>query len=179
MSKPVELIPMFCTKCQNPILAKPDETAWVCSQCNQGLILSDENALSPFQFHFASGIAPGKTGRPFWVVKGKGILQRSTFSGDQSGEMRTFWQNERLFFVPAHELPLDQMIESGASLLRSEAILPTEGVPTPFLPVVIQREDIQALAEFIVMGIEASRKDQLRELKIDLALQDPQLWILP
>jgi hypothetical protein len=179
MSTSVELIPMFCPKCQNPILAKTDETAWVCSQCNQGLILSDESALTPFQFHFASGIANGKTGRPFWVVKGKAALQRSTFGGDQSGEMRTFWQNERLFFVPAYELPLDQMIETGASLLRSDAVLPAEGGPAPFLPVVIQREDIQSLAEFVVMGIEAARRDQLRELKIDLVLQDPQLWILP
>ncbi|MHC1782658.1 MAG: hypothetical protein AB9891_07860 [Anaerolineaceae bacterium] len=179
MSLNVELIPMFCPKCQNAIPAGLDETAWVCSQCGQGLLLSDEKALIPLEIHFSAGLSAGKTGRPFWVVSGKATLQRSAYKGDQSGEMRSFWQETRRFFIPAYDLPLDQLIESGAVMLHAGPTLPEEGPTGPFLPVVITRDDIQALAEFIVMGIEAARNDRLRELKIELTLQDPQLWILP
>jgi hypothetical protein len=178
MSQNVELVPMFCPKCQNAIPAGLDETAWVCSQCGQGLLLSDEKALVPFQIHFSAKLTAGKTGKPFWVVTGKANLQRSAFKGDQSGEMRQFWQETRRFFIPAYELPLDQLVETGAAMLQGGAALPEAGPSAPFLPVVITRDDIQALAEFIVMGIEAARNDRLRELKIELTLQDPQLWIL-
>jgi hypothetical protein len=179
MSANVQLIPMLCPKCQNAIPADPNETAWVCGQCGQGLLLSDEKALVAFPIHFSANLPSGKNGRPYWIAKGKAALQRSTFNGDQSGEMRSFWGAEHQFFVPAYELPLEQMIETGAALLQANPPLPAEGKPAPFLPVVITREDIPALAEFIVMGIEAARRDKLRELKIDLELKEPQLWILP
>lgn len=179
MSANVELIPMFCPKCQNAIPANPGESAWVCGQCGQGLLLSDEKALLPFAFHFAEGIPAGKAGRPFWVADGRAVLQRSTYGGDQSAQMREFWQTSRRFFIPAYELPLDQMIETGSSLLKSNPGLPKEGQPAAFLPVVVGREDLLALAEFIVMGNEAARSDKLKELKIELVLEDPQLWIMP
>ncbi len=113
------------------------------------------------------------------MVNGRASLQRSTYRGNQTAEMTSFWKEARRFFVPAYELPLDKMIEIGAALLQSVPPPTQEGPPAPFLPVVVTREDIHALAEFIVMGVEASRKDNLKELIIELALEDPQLWILP
>jgi ribosomal protein S27AE len=179
MSENVELIPMFCPKCQNAIPAGVQETAWVCGQCGQGMLLSDVKGVIPFPIHFAAGLPAGKAGRPFWVVNGRASLQRSTYRGNQAAEMVSFWKEPRRFFVPAYELPLDQIIEIGAALLQSAPPQPQEGSPAPFLPVVVTREDIHALAEFIVMGVEASRKDNLKELKIELDLEDPQLWVLP
>ncbi len=179
MSDNVELIPMFCTKCQNAIPAGIHETAWVCGQCGQGLLLSDDKGVIPFPIRFAADLPAGKAGRPFWVVNGRASLQRSTYRGNQTAEMTSFWKEARRFFVPAYELPLDKMIEIGAALLQSVPPPTQEGPPAPFLPVVVTREDIHALAEFIVMGVEASRKDNLKELIIELALEDPQLWILP
>jgi hypothetical protein len=40
-------------------------------------------------------------------------------------------------------------------------------------------EDVSAAAEFIVMAIEAGRKDKLKELDFSLKLSTPVLWILP
>jgi hypothetical protein len=38
---------------------------------------------------------------------------------------------------------------------------------------------VHPLAEFILLGIEADRKDALKTLNFTLDLERPQLWILP
>jgi hypothetical protein len=38
---------------------------------------------------------------------------------------------------------------------------------------------VRATAEFIVMAVEAERKDDLKEIRFKLELDPPILWILP
>jgi hypothetical protein len=38
---------------------------------------------------------------------------------------------------------------------------------------------VQTLAEFMVLSVEAERKDDLKELGIQLRLSQPVLWVLP
>jgi hypothetical protein len=38
---------------------------------------------------------------------------------------------------------------------------------------------VRAAAEFIVMAVEAERKDDLKEIRFDLEIDTPILWILP
>ena len=65
----------------------------------------------------------------------------------------------------------------GIKLLRQpERMEP--GSPVQFHPVVVDPGDVHAIAEFIVMSVEAERKDALKELKVDIKLDPPQLWIL-
>ncbi len=67
MSDNVELIPMFCTKCQNAIPAGIHETAWVCGQCGQGLLLSDDKGVIHSLFVLPPTCLPEKReGRSGW-----------------------------------------------------------------------------------------------------------------
>ena len=52
------------------------------------------------------------------------------------------------------------------------------GLAADFLPVIMHQEDIRAYAEFIIMGIEAQRKDKVKEVAFILQLEQPVLWIL-
>ena len=45
--------------------------------------------------------------------------------------------------------------------------------------VIMHLEDVTAATEFVIMAIEAGRKDKLKELDISLKLSTPVLWILP
>jgi len=38
---------------------------------------------------------------------------------------------------------------------------------------------MRPLAEFIVLGLEAARKDKLMSVEFGLDLESPELWILP
>lgn len=174
----VSLIPMVCLRCQNPIKAQPDHVAWVCQTCGQGLLLDDEKGLAALEIHFSTSIPPNSQGRPFWVAEGQASLQRTTYQGDKTNDMLAFWQNPRRFFIPAFDLPIDQVIKIGSSMLYQPPGLQA-GAPAKFLPVTVPLQDVLPLAEFILLGVEADRRDALKELHFTLDLSTPELWILP
>jgi hypothetical protein len=178
MADSVRLIPMMCVKCQAPVPAKPDEVAWVCEQCGQGLLLSDEKGLVAVPVQFAAGIPQGGKGRPFWVADGQARMTRQTYKGDASRDMQAFWQGPRRFFIPAFDLPLEQLAQTAVGMLvQPPDVRP--GSPVGFAPVTVLPGDVQSLAEFVILSIEAGRKDDLRELSLELQLGQPSLWILP
>ncbi len=182
--KPVQLIPLLCCKCRYPVNAQVNEVAWVCEQCGQGLLLDDTpepgtGATNPLDIFFSSAIPQGKNGRPYWVASGKvEIQQRLTYKGNAQNDAARFWSVPRLFYVPAWEAPLEEVIAGGVYMLKSPTAM-EPGSRTPFLPVVSLPEDMHALAEFLVVSIEAERSDAMKRIDFSLRLEPPQLWILP
>jgi hypothetical protein len=178
VAQPVELIQLVCIRCKSPLPAGPDETAWVCAQCGQGMRLDEDRGLVELAVNFASGIPNGARGKPFWVADGSVALQRETFSGNQSREADQFWSQPRRFYVPAYALPLEDLLAAGtALLLRPPTVQP--GTAASFEPVVLPVEDVHATVEFIIMAVEAGRKDMLKNTQLSLTLSDPVLWVLP
>jgi predicted RNA-binding Zn-ribbon protein involved in translation (DUF1610 family) len=175
----VELIAMQCVRCQNPVPAKPDEVVWVCAQCGQGMVLSDENGLLPQVVHYSAGIAPNAVGKPVWVAAGQATLQRQTYSGDNTRDMQEFWAQSHWFMIPAYDLPLADLAEAGVRLLQQPAALQETAAPAAFLPVTVHPEDVFPLAEYLVLALEAGRRDYLRTLNFTLQLGTPDLWIFP
>ncbi len=183
---PIRLVPLQCMKCHAPVPAQPDELAWVCEQCGQGLLLEaspapgpNESATRALDVFFSNAIQPGQKGRPFWVASGQVTLtERQTYKGDEGRAAREFWGAPHLFYVPAWETSLDEVISMGVSLLLHPQRL-EPGSHTPFLPVVTAPADVRALVEFMVISIEADRRDALKTVLYDLKLEPLQLWILP
>jgi hypothetical protein len=174
------LVPLLCPNCQFPVPALPDETGWVCGQCGQAALLdeSESSGLRAIPIHYAAGIPPNAKGRPFWVCGGSVALRRDTYSGDRSGEAEGFWGTGRYFYIPAFKCALEQLVSLGVDLVtRQPALQP--GQPAWFLPITAGLEDVRPLAEFIVLGVEASRSDKLKSISFNLSLSEPQLWILP
>jgi predicted RNA-binding Zn-ribbon protein involved in translation (DUF1610 family) len=178
MSESVKLIPLLCVKCQSPLTAQADEVAWACPACGQGQLLMEDKGLVAMQFYYDSRLTPGQPGKPYWVAQGQAQLSRSTYSGNQSAEMLAYWSQPRLFFIPAFSLPLEQLIAVGSALLRQPPSI-TQGSPAAFQPVTLHPEDLRPMAEFILISMEAERRDMLKELNFNLTLSAPALWILP
>lgn len=175
----IALIPLQCVKCQNPLLAQPDEVFWVCPTCGQGQILSDEHGLAAQPVHYAAGIPANTPGKPVWLVSGQVQLRRETYRGDESRNMLQFWQQPRPFYIPAYTLPLDQLVDACLRLLRQPLALAETPNRSPFHPVTVHAEDLQALAEYALLALEAERSDMLKQLDFNLQLGQPELWILP
>ena len=87
MDRPVELVPLMCLRCSTPLPAEPDEAAWVCANCGQGMHLDLKVGLERLDLNYHAAIAPGATGRPYWVVEGRVNLRKrdSYGSGDSAG----------------------------------------------------------------------------------------------
>jgi hypothetical protein len=143
------------------------------------MALSDEKGLSPIEVQFAAGIPPDARGKPFWFAEGQAVLgQRQTYSGNQDRDAQQFWLRPRSFFIPAFTCSLETRLSLGIEyLVRPPDLQP--GSPALFEPVTLYAEDVPAAAEFILVAIEAGRKDKLKELDFSLKLSNPCLWILP
>ena len=178
MAQPVTLNPLLCVHCGTPLPAQPGELVWACTQCQQGQMIFKGEELVPIEINYHSGISAGATGRPYWVANGTVHMNRQTYSGSDLKEAQRFWSTARMFFIPAYNCTLERLVELGPRMLQQPVALQA-GPIASFEPVTVVQDDIYGLAEFIVMGIEASRKDKLKELTFQLELGLPALWILP
>jgi hypothetical protein len=177
MDRPVELIPLVCFKCDTPVPAQPDEVAWVCSRCGQGLLLDESKGVAPLEVNYSAGLPANAKGKPFWVVEGIVDVQRQTYSGNKSDEALRFWSQPRRFFVPAYTCSLETLVDLGPRLLLNPPALQT-GPTAAFEPVTLAPGDIQSMAEFIIMAIEAGRSDMLKQVGVNVKLSTPALWVL-
>ena len=178
MEVPVELVPLNCIRCGMPLPAEVDEVAWVCEQCEQGQQLG-EAGLLPLEIHYSQEISPHQKGRPFWVGEGRVTLQRDTFGRGQSEkDSQQFWSQPHKFIIPAFLYPLDEFSRLGLQWLQTPPVL-QPGLRVRFESVTVPAEDVQIWAEFLVVALEAERKDKIKKLAFTLDLGEPQLWVLP
>lgn len=178
MDQSIDLVPLVCMKCNTRIPAEINEVAWVCEQCGQGLLLDQIKGLVPQEVNYASEIVPNTKGKPYWVAEGHvSDLKRETYD-QQSGEAEQFWSQPHRFFIPAYTSTLEDLLRQATALLLQPPTL-QPGPSVHFEPVTMPVEDVMAGAEFIVMAIEAGRKDKLKNVDFALQLSSPVLWILP
>jgi hypothetical protein len=180
VDRPVELIPLICLRCSMPVPAEPDQVAWVCTQCGQGMSLDYAKGLRPLQVYYTAGITPGSMGKPYWVADGQvEIKRRESYgsAGQALQDAQRLWSKPQRFFLPAYASTLEALLVRASALLIQPPALQA-GPSAPFEAVTLASEDIQQGAEFIVMAIEAGRKDKLKSVDFSLKLGEAALWIL-
>ncbi|PKN86499.1 MAG: hypothetical protein CVU46_07465 [Chloroflexi bacterium HGW-Chloroflexi-8] len=178
MNPSIFLNPMVCPNCAMPILANVDEVAWMCSQCQRGVLLNSDNGLSQIEIHFQQSSQDIEIGFPYWVTIANVTLNRETLRGNMTKEMLQFWQNPRTVFIPAFELEMEEMLIRAETLIKNPPAL-FAGEAINFKPVILSPWDLRVYIEFLVMQIEAERQDDLKQLTFELQLSDPVLWIFP
>jgi len=180
VDQPIELVPLACLQCSTPIPAQPDEVAWACSQCGHGMFLDTDQGLEPLEIQYSSQIPPDTIGKPFWVADGRVNMKRATYgsSGKHGIAAEQFWSQPKRFLIPAFQAPLEHLLELAKTMLLNPPEL-SPGTPTRFEAVTLYHEDVHSAAEFVVMAIEAERKDQVKTIEFELQLSKPVLWVLP
>jgi hypothetical protein len=181
MTSSIELIPLICVRCQTPVPAESDQVAWSCTQCGQGLLLDENVGLVAQEIYYAQNDSAELKGKPFWVAKGRVNLDREAHQEwfDQSQKQAgKFWQEEILFVIPAYILPIEELIDLSIKMLSNPPEF-AEGSAFSYIPVTLSPNDLPTLVEFIVLAIEAGRKDKVKQLEVAITLEKPTLWILP
>jgi hypothetical protein len=178
MSASVELVLLKCVRCGTPVPAEEDEVAWVCANCGQGQQLTADG-LAPLAVEFAAPRAGARVARwlPFWVFAGSVTFQqRESYGGHSRPD--DLWAAPRRLFVPAFNCDLSRLETLGAALTRRQ-VTPARGPAAPLAGCTLLPGDAHAAAEFVVLTIEAERKDKLRAIAFSLNLAAPELWVLP
>ena len=182
MDAPIELVPLNCTRCATPLAAEANEFVWACKQCGQGLALDDQKGLEPLQINYHADLHPEQRGWPFWVGLAQVSVRRDSTGFRRShDEAREFWAQPRQFFIPAYESDIDALIQvAGHMLRRPVALKPAPADHThPFTPVTLPHADVRSFAEYLIVAIEAERKDKIESVQYNLDMEHVDFWILP
>ncbi|MCI0354236.1 MAG: hypothetical protein L0099_04225 [Acidobacteria bacterium] len=175
----VQLLPMACLRCAAPIPAEETEIAWVCEKCGQGMQLTRAGlSLLTVQWAAAKTRATNPRWEPFWSFVGAvRFTQRFNFGG--RSEPDKLWAEPQRFFIPAYQLPLRDLETIGAELLKKR-LRPTPGPAVGKLAhCSLFPADAKQAAEFVVLTIEAERRDKLKTVAFTIETDEPELWMLP
>lgn len=174
----VQLVPMTCIKCATPVRAEETEIAWTCEKCAQGMLLT-ANGLAPLSVRWAATPATmGITWWPFWSFVGTVRFARRDSFGGRS-EPDKLWAEPQQFFIPAYAANLQALETIGAELLKKR-LRPTPGPAAGPLPAcALFPDDARHAAEFVVLTIEADRRDKLKSVEFTIQASEPELWVLP
>lgn len=120
---------------------------------------------------------------PFWIFRGRvKISVRETQGGrSRDKDAAGLWGVERRFFVPAWELSIHAAQDIGSRMIQRPTSFTKIDRPegASLQTAVVTPKDGKNLIEFIVLAIEARRKDWLRDLKFELDVGEPKMWALP
>ncbi len=181
----VRLIAIKCLQCGLPVPAQPADIAFGCPHCGQVALIAGDRLVPQPAFWGVprAGVTPAGW-LPFWVFAGQVALPvRETFGGLGFGDggPDPLWQAPRRLWVPAFSLTLDLAKQWGVALTRGQPQF-ASGAPPAGVALsgcVVTVEDAHKLAEFVVLSIEAERKDMLKRIAIQLPGGAPELWVLP
>jgi hypothetical protein len=170
------LVPLECVRCSTPVPAEPEEIAWICANCGQGLLLDEEAGLKAITVHAAA--AQGQASwRPYWVASGRvRFTRRESFGRDAPPQAR--WSQPVRFVLPAYPTTVEEAVAIGVGMLQRPPSL-DEGEAQPLQGATVLPDQIVPLARFVVLSIEAERDDKLEAIEFTVELDAPELWCLP
>lgn len=181
----MKLVALRCPNCSSPLLVGNDDVVVACNNCPTMAAISPNGAVK-MAISFVAARSEHLTEKewvPFWVFNGRVNIKQRTLQGSRSDEADTerLWGVPRSLYVPAWELSMEVAQNVGSQMIQQQPKLQQVERPegAQFISAVVTPDDARKLLEFIVLAIEARRKDQLKRLEFDLEVDEPQLMALP
>ena len=181
----MKLVLLRCPNCTEPLKPENDDVVLACTNCHTPVAIAVNGAVKmAVQFAVpASYKAEPRRWMPFWVFEGRVIINRRETQGGRSRtkDMAAQWGVPRRFFVPAWDLDPHTAQDVGSRMVQQQPSF--EKIDRPqeahLQTALVTPKDAKKLIEFIVLAIEARRKDWLRDLQFELDMGAPNLWALP
>lgn len=182
----MKLIALKCPNCGQPLTPEHDDVVVACVHCHTPVAIS-VNGPSKMSLTYAlpdRGKVATSQWVPFWVFEGQvNILRRDTQGGSGSArkDSERLWAARRSLYVPAWDLSLHMAQEVGSRLIQEQPSFQFVDRPeeSRLSSATVTPSEARKLLEFIVLAIEARRRDWLKSLEFDLDIGQPSLWALP
>lgn len=182
----MKLILLRCPNCGEPLNPDNDDVVIACSNCHTTVAIAVNGPQKMTVRYAVHGNKPvsGQRWFPFWVFEGRAnILRRETQGGSRSGrkESEKLWRSSRRLYVPAWDLDLHNAQEIGSQLIQKQPDIQFVEHPenAQLISATVTPKDARKILEFVILAIEARRRDWLKDLEFDLEINDPELWGMP
>jgi hypothetical protein len=181
----MKLLLLRCPNCTNPLTPGNNDVVIGCSRCQEAVEI-DDSGPHIVEVHYAikGGTKPdAQSWLPFWVYEGRvNMLRRETQGRRRSAEKEVaeLWGIPRKLFVPAWDLSLSTAQEVGQRMVLEQPVFHFIDRPpdAQLAPATVTPEDAMRLLEFVVLAIEARRKDWLKDIQFELEIGRPDLWAI-
>jgi predicted RNA-binding Zn-ribbon protein involved in translation (DUF1610 family) len=182
----MKLILLRCPNCNEPINPDNDDVVIACPNCHTPIAIA-VNGAQKMTVRFAMPDNKGVSGNkwyPFWVFEGRAhILRRETQGGSRSGrkDSEKLWRASRRLYVPAWDIDMHNAQEIGSRLIQEQPDIHFVNSPEngQLISTTVTPKDARKLLEFIILAIEARRRDWLKDLDFNLEINNPELWGMP
>lgn len=183
----MKLLLLRCPVCVEPLPAENDDVVLTCPNCFSDVGL-DEQGVRTTAVSFIQPTQPDQITHwlPFWVMDAQVEIKKRQTQGRNKGaekEAEEMWAKPRLLYTPAWNLPVPQARQIGGNLVvRQPQLQPLATRPqgVRLTTAVVTPTDAQKFLTFIVLTIEAERKDWLKDLKFQIIpRQKAELWAIP
>lgn len=180
----MKLILLRCPNCVQLLTPENDDVVFMCTNCFAGVSI-DESGLGIIDVRFAlppKGEPRAEQWLPFWVYKGQvQISRRDTQGRSDSKASEEQWAGSQRLYVPAWEMSMQVAQEIGSRLITSRPSIRIIERPADayMAPAVVTPDEALGLLEFIVLAIEARRRDWLKALEFNIEANKPELWAMP
>ncbi|MBE2222933.1 MAG: hypothetical protein IAF02_15415 [Anaerolineae bacterium] len=181
----MQLIALKCPTCGQNLKPQSNEAVVVsCGGCKTAVSLHQSGLKAINVQYAASSSNKVEAWLPLWVFTGKVNIKRRESQGGSKGadkDAAKLWSSVQRLFVPAWQEPVQQARAIGSQFVvrqpafkmsePTDDMLMTEATVTP--------EDGLKLLDFIVLSLEADRKDWLEDLQFEIQTTGHELWAIP
>lgn len=182
----MKLLLLRCPVCGEGLKPRNEDIIFGCPNCQAAVSLTDQG-IHQTEVRYAEperDLSEVTHWLPIWVFNARvHIKSRETQggSGKHREEAERMWQEPRRLYVPAWEQPVPQARQQGHQMvLRQTVWNPIERPAGAVITAaVIDQQDARQFLNFIILSIEAERKDWLRDLKFDIEAGSAVLWAVP
>ena len=181
----MKLLALKCPVCGQRLAPKHDHVVVVeCEQCSTAVSINTDTGISQTAVQYAQTKENAEAWLPMWVFDARvNITSRRTRGRDGRSEKasQALWSSTRQLFVPAWTLNMQTARQLGTKLIENQPQLQAAERPSgaSMTEMIVHEEDALKLLEFIILSIEAERKDWLTDLKFDIQTNATNLWVVP
>jgi hypothetical protein len=181
----MQLVALKCPTCGQNLKPQSNETVVVsCGNCKTAVSLHQSGIKAIDVKYAAPSSANVETWLPLWVYTGKVNIKRRESQGSSKGadkDAAKLWGSARRLYAPAWDASVPQAREIGSQFVVRQPVFETvEPTETMMLQeATITPEDGLKLLDFIVLSLEADRKDWLEDLQFEIQTTEHELWAIP
>jgi len=181
----MKLLPLRCPQCGQKLEPRHNEVVVTGCQHCQAAVHVSQNGLRAVEVTYAAPITDQVAAwLPFWVFDGRVKMLRRDAQGRSKGadeDAAKMWGSPRRLYAPAWHTRAGQARQIGSKLIQQQPTFQLIDRPQDVFirETIITPEDALKLLDFIILTIEARRKDELSKIDYQIEAGPPQMWAIP